>query len=66
MHKTREKGLSASLIKLIAILAMTLDHIAWAFLPTEKASLRNLGFTVLWIRSINDFNAFIDDYFVIR
>lgn len=44
MHKTREKGLSASLIKLIAILAMTLDHIAWAFLPTEGLAGQSLHF----------------------
>ena len=32
------RGLSANALKLIAILAMTVDHIAWAFVPTLSAA----------------------------
>ena len=34
VEKTKVKGLSGTTIKFIAIAAMLLDHIAWAFVPT--------------------------------
>ena len=33
-EKTKVKGLSGTTIKFIAIAAMLIDHIAWAFVPT--------------------------------
>lgn len=36
MEKARTKGITASELKYIAILAMTIDHIAWAFVPIDS------------------------------
>ena len=38
MESVSREGLSANALKVIAILAMTVDHIAWAFVPTLSAA----------------------------
>lgn len=42
MIKTNSNGVSADILKLIAIVAMLIDHIAWAFVPLDTF----LGFTM--------------------